>query len=416
MSFTKNILLLTSIVLAVPAWAAVHRVCASCELKGIGAAVAKAAACDTIVVEQGIYFEKGILIEKELTLIGEGRPVIDGGGKGEIFTVQANHFHIEGFRIQNVGKSYMEDWAGIRIRKAGEFTIRGNEFYDAFFAIYLQNAFNGEVSGNYVEGHAVEEAGSGNGIHAWYCTELTIANNTVKGNRDGIYFEFVDHSRIYGNLSEGNIRYGLHFMFSDDDEYFENVFRRNGAGVAVMYSRNIDMHRNIFEDNWGPASYGLLLKDIYDTEIRENIFRENTVGVYMETSNRVRMVRNVLERNGWAMRLTGGNMDTQVERCNFLHNTFDMAVHVMGQGSKFDGNYWSDYTGYDLDGDGLGDVPHRPMSLFAYVVNRTPEAMVLLRSLFVDLLNFSEKVSPLFTPANVLDNTPLMKPEAIGLP
>ncbi|GIV31636.1 MAG: hypothetical protein KatS3mg029_0987 [Saprospiraceae bacterium] len=416
MSFSKNILFLAFAALAMPAAGNVWRVCANCDLTSIKAAVAQARPCDTIVVEGGTYFENGIHIDKELTLIGKGKPIIDGRNKGEIITVEANHFHLEGFRIQNVGQSYMEDWAGVRVRKAGEFLIRHNEFFDAYFAIYLQNAFNGEVSDNYIEAHSVEEANAGNAIHAWYCTGLTIARNHVKGNRDGIYFEFVDNSRIFGNLSENNIRYGLHFMFSDEDEYFDNIFRHNGAGVAVMYSRNIAMRRNIFEENWGPASYGLLLKDIYDAEISDNIFRKNTVGIFMETSNRVHLLRNELRTNGWAMRLSGGNMQTRLEQCNFLQNTFNLAVHVAGSDNAFDGNYWSDYAGYDLDGDGFGDVPHRPMSLFAYVVNRTPEAMVLLRSLFVDLLNYSEKVSPLFTPENVLDNKPLMKPVSIGLP
>lgn len=385
-------------------------VCPTCDVRKISAAVTAASPCDTLLVKGGTYFENKIQVDKELTLIGIDRPVVDGKEDGEIFTVVANHFYIQGFVIQNVGRSYLEDRAGIRIQGVGDFTIRDNEFHEAYFAIYLQKARNGVVEGNRVYAVSNHEANAGNGIHAWYCKGLTIANNTLVGNRDGIYFEFVSNSHIYGNLSEGNIRYGLHFMFSDNNSYVHNTFRENGAGVAVMYSRHIAMQYNVFENNWGPASYGLLLKDIFDSEITRNLFRRNTVGIFMETSNRIQFTLNEFSENGWAIKMSGGNQANILTNNNFLHNTFNMSVHTSGADNIFDGNYWSDYSGYDLDRDGKGDVPHRPMNLFSYVVASTPEAMVLLRSLFVDLLNFSEKVSPVFTPENVIDRQPLMRP------
>lgn len=385
-------------------------VCPGCEFKSISQGVALANECDTILVKQGIYQENNILINKELTLLGEGQPIIDGGNKGEIITVENKYFHIEGFKIRNVGRSYVEDRAGLRLRKSTQFTIRNNEFDEAFFAIYLQNSSNGLIENNKVTAHSVDEANSGNAIHAWYCSRLEIAHNVVKGNRDGIYFEFVDNSIVHDNLSQNNIRYGLHFMFSDNDHYYNNEFVDNGAGVAVMYSRNIVMNRNSFRENWGAASYGLLLKDIFDSKIFDNSFRRNTVGVFMETSNRLKIYKNEFTENGWAVKMSGGNQTNVLEKNNFLHNTFNLAVQTAGTDNVFNGNYWSDYAGYDLDKDGIGDVPHRPMNLFSYVVTTTPEAMVLLRSLFVDLLNFSEKVSPIFTPENVIDETPLMAP------
>ena len=385
-------------------------VCPTCEVETISDGVELANECDTLLVKKGVYEENNILIEKELTMLGEGMPVIDGNNSGEILTVENKYFHIEGFRIQNVGRSYVEDRAGIRIRKSTQFTIRNNEFVEAFFAIYLQNSSKGLVENNLVLAQSQDEANSGNAIHAWYCSYLEIANNVVKGNRDGIYFEFVDNSLIHDNLSQNNIRYGLHFMFSDNDSYFNNEFVDNGAGVAVMYSKFISMKNNVFRENWGAASYGLLLKDIFDSEINYNKFARNTIGIFMETSNRLNIQENEFSENGWAFKMSGGNQTNILTKNNFLHNTFDLSVHSAGSDNTFNGNYWSDYAGYDLDKDGVGDVPHRPMKLFSYVVSSTPEAMVLLRSLFVDLLNFSEKVSPIFTPENVIDKTPLMDP------
>ncbi len=364
---------------------------------------------DSVVVKGGIYKEGNILITKPIQFIGINFPVLDGENKTEILTVRSNNVTVEGFQIQNVGTSYIEDRAGIRFDRSHNFTIRNNKLLNTFFGIYLAYSNDGIVEGNYLEGKAVEEMSSGNAIHLWYCKRVVIENNEVRGHRDGIYFEFVDNSVIKNNLSVGNIRYGLHFMFSNHDHYTKNEFRNNGAGVAVMFSRNIDMNENLFIQNWGKAAYGLLLKEIYDAEINNNIFQENTVGIFVEGSTRINYLQNDFVQNGWAMRVSGGCMENKITGNNFIGNTFDLALNSSGYENPINGNYWSEYSGYDLDRDGVGDVPHRPIKLFNYVLENTPEAIVLMRSIFIDLINFSEKVSPVFSPANVVDNKPAMK-------
>nr|HQV32829.1 NosD domain-containing protein [Calditrichia bacterium] len=153
-----------------------------------------------------------------------------------------------------------------------------------------------------------------------------------------------------------------------------------------------------------------LLKEIYDADIRENEFVQNTIGINAEGSNRVSLEKNNFMNNGWAIKFLGGCYGNKFIENNFMHNSFDVSYHGNINGNLFDKNYWSEYVGYDLDKDGIGDVPFRPVKLFSYVVNQTPETIVLLRSLFVDLINFSEKVSPVFTPDNLRDNHPLMRP------
>ena len=205
------------------------------------------------------------------------------------------------------------------------------------------------------------------------------------------------------------LRYGLHFMFSNDDVYSNNTFENNGAGVAVMFSKRIKMFNNIFKKNWGTAAFGLLLKEINDAEITNNVFEENTVGINIEGSNRVVYSGNNFIRNGYAIKVLGACYENVFEKNNFLYNSFDVSYHSKINNNVFQYNYWSSYTGYDLDKDGIGDVPHRPVELFNYIVTHTPEATVLLRSLFLDLINLSEKVTPIFTPENVFDNSPKMK-------
>jgi nitrous oxidase accessory protein len=404
----KYILLFTLIFATYFAHSKTIEICPTCAQTSIQEAINSAQEGDLLLIKKGTYKEGNIIVSKSLHLKGENFPIIDGENKNEVITVTANDVTIEGLQVQNVGTSYLKDRAGIRIRKSKNFKIKNNRLLNTFFGIYLEHSNNGVIEGNEVIGQAIEEMSSGNAIHLWYCKNIKVENNLVRKHRDGIYLEFVDNSLLRNNKSEDNLRYGLHFMFSNDDDYFNNEFRRNGAGVAVMFSKRINMWENTFEFNWGKASYGILLKEIYDAEIKNNVFRENTIGIYVEGSTRINYFENDFIRNGWALKISGGCLDNKVTENNFISNSFDLAFNSAINNNTFDGNYWSDYSGYDLDKDGIGDVPYRPVKLFNYVVNKTPEAMVLLRSLFVDIINFSEKVSPIFTPKNVVDNMPRM--------
>jgi nitrous oxidase accessory protein len=198
-------------------------------------------------------------------------------------------------------------------------------------------------------------------------------------------------------------------MFSNDDVYTDNIFENNGVGVAVMFSRRIAMERNEFKFNWGRSAYGLLLKEIYDGTISDNSFQQNTIGIFVEGSNRIDYKHNTFERNGWAIKFSGGCEDNKITYNNFLENSLDLVVNTKLASNEFHHNYWSNYSGYDLDKNLIGDVPHYPVKLFSYILDQAPEAIVLMRSLFIDLVNFSEKVSPVFTPKEVMDKFPLMK-------
>src|SRR5690606_21607230 len=162
--------------------------------------------------------------------------------------------------------------------------IENNKLLNNFFGIYLAKSENCTIRNNDVESNGKNESASGNGIHLWYCKNITITSNSISGHRDGIYLEFVHDAVIEKNFSENNLRYGLHFMFSDRCVYSSNRFQKNSAGVAVMYSKNVRMNENIFNDNWGPASYGLLLKDISESSIEMNQFKSNTTGIFIEGS------------------------------------------------------------------------------------------------------------------------------------
>ena len=282
---------------------------------------------DTVLVYPGLYVESGLAISHTLTLIGVDSPIIDGNHSGEILTVTADHVSIEGFSFKGSGLSHLEENAAVRFEEANHGRISHNRFEDNFFAIYISKSENILIENNVISGLAQSESRSGNGIHLWYCKNIEIRSNAISGHRDGIYLEFVEQCMVTENHSTQNLRYGLHFMFSNHNEYNNNQFDKNGAGVAVMYSRHVDMHNNVFADNWGSSAYGLLLKDIYDSNITDNQFNRNTVGLYSEACNRVQVEGNDFENNGWAVKIMANSMDNVFTHNNFLANTFDIATN-----------------------------------------------------------------------------------------
>lgn len=378
-------------------------------------AIAAAQAGDTLCVLTGTYvLEDELIIDKPLTLIGCGSPILRAGEKQGVFEVRAHHVRIEGFILKGVERSYLEDLAAIWVDNVRDFAIINNQIDSCFFGVFCTKAISGIIAGNQITGDAVVEAQSANAIHLWYCDSLRIEDNEVGHHRDGIYLEFTDHSVIRGNTSVDQLRYGLHFMYSHHNRYEENVFMRNGAGVAVMFSNFIQMTNNHFEDNWGPASYGLLLKEIRDSEIANNDFRQNTLGIFMEGCSRVHVQHNVFEANGWALKVRGSSDDNDFRENVFERNSFDLASESKKNPNRYEGNYWDRYAGYDLDRDGIGDVPHRPMSLFSHMTSRWEESILLMRSSFVEALNFAESISPSLTPSDLEDPAPRMKRPKAG--
>jgi nitrous oxidase accessory protein len=380
----------------------------------LGAALSAASDGDTVIVHPGIYPENGLKVDKSLKLTGTGWPVIDGGGNGEVITITAPDVEISGLEIRNSGVSSLDDLAGIRVAGTRNATISNNRLRDCNFGIYLSKANDCRIIGNDVRGKPGGEQESGNGIHLWSCEDISVTANTVRDHRDGIYLEFANKSLIERNTVEDNLRYGLHYMFSHDSAYRHNRFERNGAGVAVMYTRNVEMSSNHFINNWGSSAYGLMLKDMTDGRITGNSFERNSIAIALHGSNRMVIENNRFAENGWAIQVQRSSSDNTYRRNNFTGNSFDIAADGELDNNIFEHNHWDKYEGYDLKRDGIGDVPYRPVSLYAVVVGRIPSSVLLLRSPVVHLLDQAEKAFPSITPERVVDEQPAMRPNPIS--
>jgi nitrous oxidase accessory protein len=398
------------LLLPLATYASVIEVCPSCPISTIQQGLDMAQNGDRINIGKGIYKEHQLVIEKSVALIGKKGAIIDGEEKGQILQVEADNVHIKNLEIRNVGVSYTKDRAGIKVETQKNVVIENNRLVNTFFGIYLVHSVSCVIRNNVIIGQAVQEFSAGNAIHIWYSDSILVENNRALKHRDGIYLEFVKACVVNDNYCEGNVRYGMHFMFSDGNQFHRNTFVSNGAGVAIMFSNRITMTHNQFSENWGSSSYGVLLKEIKDSEISNNFFRSNTIGLYAEGSNRNQVHHNIFTQNGWALKIMGNCEDNVFSNNDFFANTFELATNAKRNWNDYSGNYWSEYTGYDLDQDGVGDVPHGPISLFSFVVENNPPTIILLRSFFVDLLNFAEKTTPVLTPANIQDEKPLLRP------
>ena len=362
-----------------------------------------------VVVKAGVYREPTIVVQRPVTIAGERGAILESDQSRQILTVQADDVTVRGLELRHVATSFVEDRAAIRVQDATNCVIEDNTIEDAFFGIYLARVDRCRVAGNRLHASKGRESASGNGIHLWTSNHVTVEGNEITGHRDGIYLEFVHESDVRGNISEGNLRYGMHFMYSDDCRYVANTFRRNGSGVAVMYTKRIEMTNNRFEDNWGAASYGLLLKEILEPVLYGNHFTRNTVGLLVDGVTRLRAERNDFVDNGWAVKLMASAQDGTFTANEFRGNTFDVATNSRETTATFAGNYWDDYKGYDLNRDGVGDVPYHPVRLFSLLVAQNEPVLIALRSPFVTLLDLAERVLPSLTPETLADASPSMR-------
>lgn len=380
------------------------------DVGSIREAVERASDGDTVRIQAGTYLEHGIVIDKKITLIGIGKPIVDGGGNGFIFRIMSDDVLIQGFIITGTGTSHVRDDAGIEIIESHRVRIFDNTLVDTYFGVYLAESDHVHVIGNTISAQGTRESTSGNGIHLFSSDSMTVTDNDIRGHRDGIYLEFVRGATIRNNHSEGNLRYGLHFMFSDNSRYEGNAFIGNGAGVAVMYSKQVDMIGNRFEKNWGPAAYGLLLKDITDSRVTNNRFIQNTIAMHVEGSSRMMFEGNLIRSNGWGMKVLANSLDNRISGNDFIENTFDMSTNSRSHVNHIERNHWSRFDGYDLNGDGIGDVAYRPVRLYAVLVERHPITLILMRTLFITMLDLAERVFPILTPEAMTDSFPHMKP------
>ncbi len=244
--------------------------------------------------------------------------------------------------------------------------------------------------------------------------EVTLAGNQVERFLDAIYLSFTHHSRVEGNRLQWSGRYGLHTMYCQDNRLERNVFTLNVAGCALMFSNGLVVENNDFVRNRGPRTYGLLLRDCSAGTFTGNRLADNTIALFMDGSNRNRFRGNQFQNNGWGLLLFSSCAANEFADNQFIHNDYPVALDMRRTSNRFDdgatGNYWSDNAAFDLDGDGVSDVPYGPVTAFAFVSKQYPDLTILAKSPAVAALAVAERVFPSLRPSEAVDRFPRVAP------
>jgi nitrous oxidase accessory protein len=379
--------------------------------------VARAAAGDTIYIAPGVY-HGNLVIDKTIRLIGSGRPVLRGAGRGSIVTVRAPRCEIRGFRVEHSGGSLIDEDSGILLYSDGN-RIVDNELDDILFGIYFYRSNDNVVRHNRIHGRTqIEQGERGAGLHLWDCLRNTLEDNTIFETRDGMYLQNASESAIRRNTVT-RVRYGLHYMYSNRNIFEENVFDRNVAGAAIMYSSRIELRRNRFEHNRGFSSFGILFQDSAGLTIEHNAIADNAVGIFMEGLRDSTFHENLIAGNDTAVQMFSSAANNRFYENNFIGNLSPISVvgrettTLWSRGTR--GNYWSEYDGYDLDGDGLGDVPYRIRNFYERLEGNYPRLRLYFYSPAAQALAAAERAFPIIRSADEQDQHPLMRPLALPI-
>jgi len=385
------------------------------------AAMAAAQPGDTIRVPAGVY-PGPLVITQAVTLIGEGWPVIEGTGKGDVITVEAADVTLRGFVIRNSGISLDRENAGLT-GLAPRLTIEESRFEDVLFGIYLKQAHDSVIRGNTILSKDLDIARRGDGIRLWYSSNVLVESNLVSGSRDVIMW-FSSDCTVRDNIVE-NGRYGLHFMYSDNQVIEHNILRDNSVGIYLMYSRDLLLRQNLLTGNNGPSGYGVGVKDVDNLHATGNRMVGNRVGIYIDNSPRDPAATLLAERNLVAYNQIGLEIQPLTKRNTYTHNVFlengeQVALTTGGQLSgnhwsrEGQGNFWSDYAGFDADGNQIGDIPYKSQSLYESLMATYPELRLFQLSPASDALDMAAKAFPLFQPKpRMADEHPLMAPPTL---
>jgi nitrous oxidase accessory protein len=381
---------------------------ATTALSPLQARIDAAAPGSVIDVPSGTY-EGDLFIDRPVSLIGRGRPKLVGSGTGSVILVRAAGVVIDGFEIDaRLGGSLDRDSSGIHVG-APRVTIRDVHIANALFGVYLREADGAVVERVAIHGVPGKPPGEqGSGLHVYNTQTFRLVANDVRDMRDGIYIQSSNGGIVQKNVAV-RLRYGLHYMYSDDNVFEDNLFEDGAAGAAIMYSKRVAFRRNRFLRNRGFASVGLLLKDCESLVAEDNVIADNARGLFVEGSIDNTFRRNLIAVSDVGLVLFASNQRNVFEGNAFLANRSPLELVGRRTDTKFDGNYWSDADEPDLDGDGIRDRPYRMSSVFDHFRGNFTAAELFARGPAARALGVAERAFPVLSITEVQDRRPLVR-------
>jgi nitrous oxidase accessory protein len=421
---------------------------------------------DTLTIDGGTYREN-VVIDKPLILEGRNDPVIDGGGQGDVVTITADDVTLSRFVIRNSGRAVSQEPAAIKVMEAHAPTIKHNRIESSHFGIHITDAHHAVIDGNSIDVGGVPVERRGHALYLWKVFESAVHDNTISNAADGIHLEFSDDNGIGLNTVTGS-RYALHFMYANNNRILNNTFVDNLSGAVLMFSRDLLLKDNELSGNRrGATGAGILAKDVDNLFVEgnrilrnkfgltasstpqtkgatatflNNLFALNDTGVGLTSDSPITFVQNAMIDNTEQVESLGGDLLGALAASHpgslqpatgaapgSAHEGHGAAKApaarrtAAGDGPVWSigggGNYWSDYAGYDADGDGVGDQPYRPRPAFAGALADNPTLRLFRFTLAQEAIDLAAEMFPVYRYDPVIeDGSPLMSAPGPALP
>lgn len=374
--------------------------------ESIAAAVSAARPGDLVSVERGLYTEH-VVIDKPITLRGLGRPTLSGGNLGDVIRVKAPDVVIEGFIVRDSGPDLTAQNAGIYVEPGSHrAVIRNNVLAYTLFGMWLQGIKDIQVTNNLITGKRdFLSSQRGNGIQLYDTLGAQIIGNDIGFTRDGIYVDVSHHALFQGNRMH-HLRYGTHYMNSYHNVWENNESYLNRGGLALMEVRNQVVRNN---KAWGNSDHGIMLRTLQDSVIENNVVAGNFKGFFIYDAEYNSIKNNLVIDNQIGVHLWAGSTHNQVEGNDFIRNR-DQIKYVGAKDEYWDDNYWSNYVGWDRNGDDIGDIPYEANDVVDRLTWKYPLMKLLLNSPSVQTLHLVAAQFPVLRAPSIVDRHPRMRP------
>ena len=378
--------------------------------ESIQAAVAHAAPGDTIRVAHGRYPEN-LRLDKSVKLIGIDRPTIDGGGKGDTVRIVATDVSLEGFIVADSGGDLGAQNAGVYIQPgAHRARVIRCDFSYTLFGLWIEKADDVLIENNLITGKRdFDSSQRGNGIQLYNTTGARIIGNNISFVRDAIYVD-VSHKAIFRGNKMHHSRYGTHYMNSYHNLWEDNDTFLNRGGLALMEVRDQVVRNN---RAWGNSDHGIMLRTIQDAVVENNVVAGNARGFFIYDAEYNTLRGNLVVDNQVGVHLWAGSTRNVVERNDFISNR-EQIKYVASRDEPWgvkEGNHWSNYVGWDRNGDGLGDVPYEANDMVDRLSWRHPMVKLLIASPAIQTLRLIAQQFPLLRAPSIVDKNPRMRPD-----
>ncbi|MDH5765491.1 MAG: nitrous oxide reductase family maturation protein NosD [Gammaproteobacteria bacterium] len=360
---------------------------------------------DVIVLEPGVY-KGAVIIEKPITIDGQGKAVIDAGGKGSVVYLDTDGAVIRNLHLTNSGSSHNDIDSGIQVR--GNFNvIKDNIIDNCLFGVDLQQSEFNVVRRNEISSKPVDLGMRGDAIRLWYSFGNKITHNYIHDSRDTVVWYSKDNVISHNKSTRG--RYALHFMYAQYNKIEHNKYWDNSVGIFLMYSDGVEIRNNEVSYANGATGVGIGMKESSEIVVVGNKLLYNAVGFYMDVSPFQPDTVNHVENNLVAFNNIGVRFLNDWPGNHFINNRFKSNINQVSVSdgdtanrNRWDGNYWDDYRGFDLNKDGIGDTPYEYYSYADRIWMDVPAAEFFKGSPLLEVLDFIERLAPFSPPELVM--------------